>query len=115
VPEQEQEREQEQEQEHEQGRSGKRARTPPGFSRWSFNFSLQTTSKGSWTPPGFSRWCFNFGALRNTVLNPETEIDIPPAEAWWCPRRVEVWLVAVKLKDHRLKPGGVLAELESGL
>jgi hypothetical protein len=43
------------------------------------------------------------------------EIEGPPAEAWWCPHRAGIGFVVVKLKDHRLKPGGVPVGLESGL
>src|SRR5690242_17486302 len=61
--------------------------TPPGFSRWYFNFSATTgTQKDFWTPPGFSRWRFNFAANTN---------------------HVEFCSAAEKLKYHRLKPGGV--------
>src|SRR6185369_3170254 len=37
-------------------------RTPPGFSRWYFNFTTTTSDKPIRTPPGFSRWYFNFRA-----------------------------------------------------
>ena len=48
--------------------------------------SYETDSLASGTPPGFSRWYLNF-----TASNEKSR-----------------WL-AKKLKDHRLKPGGVRA------
>jgi hypothetical protein len=35
------------------------------------------------------------------------EIEVPPAKAWWCQRVTEKPRLAVKLKYHRLTPGGV--------
>src|ERR1041385_3917580 len=36
------------------------------------------------------------------------EIEGPPAKAWWCLEDLGPKCVVWKLKDHRLKPGGVL-------
>src|SRR6185295_9116796 len=63
---------------------GKQFGTPPGFSRWCFNFTTIKLGKTVGTPPGFSRWYFNFGATMR--CSPES---------------------ATKLKHHRLKRGGV--------
>jgi len=51
------------------------------------------------TPTHTGRWC------HATVCS--FEIEVPPAEAWWCPGAGEKILVALKLKYHRLKAGGV--------
>src|SRR6185295_17891068 len=85
--------------------------TPPGFSRWYFNFIAKRTPFTSWTPPGFSRWYFNFIAKTESVRFDNTkrscEIEEPPAKAWWCRSYSAARFVVVKLKNHRLKPGGV--------
>jgi hypothetical protein len=39
------------------------------------------------------------------------EIEEPPAKAWWCQCRSGWRVVAKKLKNHRLKPGGVKSEI----
>jgi len=57
-------------------------------------FQLQTTPlNGSATPPGFSRWYFNFSASQSLVVS----------------QGLTRLFVAEKLKNHRLKPGGVAA------
>src|SRR6185295_10740749 len=51
---------------------GKQFGTPPGFSRWYFNFTTTKLGKTVGTPPGFSRWYFNFTTtkLGKTVGTP---------------------------------------------
>ena len=76
--------------------------TPPGFSRWSFNF---VAILSGWTgscevevpaakSPVVSRWSWRSGSC---------EVEVPPAKSRWCPAGRGV-VVAVKLKYHRLKP-----------
>jgi hypothetical protein len=52
-------------------------------------------SKAWWCPGSLSRLVYSF------------EIEVPPAKAWWCPGSCRVLFLALKLKYHRLKPGGV--------
>jgi len=42
---------------------------------------LETSAGEALTPPGFSRWCFNFTAGTDALLNPSYEIEAPPAKA----------------------------------
>jgi hypothetical protein len=78
---------------------------------------LNTTPPRNATPPGFSRWYFNFttpiaSPLLKEALLCSYEVEVPPAKAWWCPEaKREAAFVAVKLKDQRLKPGGVYLSL----
>jgi len=71
VPDQEQGQEQEQEQD------------TTGFSRWSFNFSLQTTTRA----PGHQQALAGGGSTSELVLSAgrirfcSFEIEVPPAEA----------------------------------
>jgi len=65
------------------------------------------------TKPGFSGWFFNFTATscqESDFL--AAKIEVPPAEARWCLEAISiVRRLAVKLKYHRLKPGGVDKEV----
>src|SRR6185295_10804551 len=80
------------------------AQPPPGFSRWYFNFTARTRGT-AWTPPGFSGWYFTFTAknkaptklpgYRRGLLGGESICNSPRP-------------LAMKLKNHRLKRGGVL-------
>jgi len=90
--------------------------TPPGFSRWYFNFSA--ISEGVPTEPNrrsFARAVklkyhrLKPGGVLVLVLPTHScEIEGPPAKAWWCPDHACSKVIAAKLKYHRLKPGGVL-------
>jgi len=39
------------------------------------------------------------------------EIEVPPAKAWWCLADLAQECLVMKLKHHRLKPGGVSLSL----
>jgi len=88
--------------------------TPPGFSRWYFNFTATNGRCGTTTPPGFSRWYFNFTA---TGFH---ESDFLIAKLKYHRLKSPVVslgesmgsLLARKLKYQRLKPGGVSGRID---
>src|SRR5690242_3389865 len=78
-----------------------RSSTPPGFSRWYFNFLATQKPFVARTPPGFSRWYFNFSATtkaknlcdcrasaRSCPSWCSCEIESPPAKAGGVPAQV---------------------------
>ena len=67
------------------------ARTPPGFSRWYFNFLARVSElhryvcqlvklKLYWLKPG--------GVPDGLAAFCSYEVELPPAKAWWCPSSV---------------------------
>jgi len=51
------------------------------------------------------RWSTD--SLRINERHSSWEVEVPPAKAWWCLTGSKNVIVAMKLKYHRLKPGGV--------
>ena len=68
----------------------------------SYTTSLAARTRlNSQTPPGFSRWSFNFGATQAFPMTQDT--------TGFSPRCPGEWLIRVALKlKYRLKRGGVL-------
>src|SRR6185295_4980392 len=85
---------------------GKQFGTPPGFSRWCFNFTTIKLGKTVGTPPGFSRWYFNFGATMRCSPESAMKLKYHRLKPGGVPT-VFPSFVVLKLKYHRLKPGGV--------
>jgi len=65
-----------------------------------YNKGCGVGNEKDWTPPGFSRWYFNFGASQKEEEQARDHQLVLSERVWFV-------VIAAKLKNHRLKHGGV--------